>query len=279
MQPNGSKRGYLNEDFRLFHVRDQLELEFEYHYHEFDKLVIFLSGRVNYIMEGKSYFLQPWDILLVSHNQIHRPVIDPCEPYERIILWINTDFLRSHSSAQDDLLHCFALAREREFSLIRPAVQMRHKIIQLLRETEDARNSRDFAHDLLSRTYFLQFMVLLNRIAFKDDTIANTAAYKSDPKFDEIIAYINDNLSADLSLDAICGKFYISKSYLMHRFKDMAGCSAHSYIQQKRLIRAAELIREGTPVMLASAKCGFNDYSAFLRAFKKTFDSTPRELG
>ena len=43
MQIDGSKRGYLNEDFRLFHVRDQLELDFEYHYHEFDKLVVFLS--------------------------------------------------------------------------------------------------------------------------------------------------------------------------------------------------------------------------------------------
>lgn len=279
MKPDGSKRGYLNEDFRLFHIRDQIELEFEYHYHEFDKLVVFLSGCVNYIMEGKSYFLKPWDILLVSHNQIHRPVIDPCEPYERIILWMNTDYLRSHSADGDDLLHCFALARSREFALIRPAVQDRHKIMQLLRETVDARNSRDFAHDLLSRTFFLQFMILLNRIAVKDATIENTDAYKCDPKFDEIIAYINDHLDENLSLDALCAKFFISKSYLMHRFKEMAGCTAHSYIQQKRLIHAAELIRSGMPVLLASSQCGFNDYSAFLRAFKKTFDTTPRELG
>ncbi len=279
MQPDGSKRGYLNEDFRLFHIKDQLELEFEYHYHEFDKLVVFLSGRVNYIMEGKSYFLQPWDILLVSHNQIHRPIIDPSEPYERIILWMNTDYLHSHSSENAELLHCFELARKREFALIRPAVQARHRIMQLLRDTEDARNSGDFGHDLLSRTYFLQFMIFLNRIAVKDDTIENTEAYKSDPKFDEIISFINDNLGADLSLDSLCAQFYISKSYLMHRFKEMTGCTAHSYIQQKRLIHAAELIRQGTPVLSASSICGFNDYSAFLRAFKKMFDTTPRELG
>ena len=278
MQQDGSKRGYVNEDFRLFHCRDQKELDFAYHYHEFDKLVVFLSGRVNYIMEGKSYYLQPWDILLVSHNQIHRPIIDPCEPYERIILWINTSYLLEHSTQDDKLLQCFEIARKREFALIRPTAQMKHRIMQLLRDTEDALKSSDFAHDLLSRTYFLQFMILLNRISVQDATIQNTEAYKSDPKFDEIIAYINDNLDADLSLDALCARFFISKSFLMHRFKDMAGCTAHSYIQQKRLLRSAELIRDGTPVMLACSQCGFNDYSAFLRAFKKVFDTTPREL-
>ena len=278
MQQDGSKRGYLNEDFRLFHCRDQKELDFAYHYHEFDKLVVFLSGRVNYLMEGKSYYLQPWDILFVSHNQIHRPIIDPGEPYERIILWINTVYLSEHSTQNDKLLRCFELAKERDFALIRPNAQTRHKMMQLLRDTEDALNSSDFGHDLLSRTYFLQFMILLNRIAVQDATMQNTEAYKSDPKLDEIIAYINDHLEADLSLDALCAKFYISKSFLMHRFKDMAGCTAHSYILQKRLLHAAELIRGGMPVLLACSQCGFNDYSAFLRAFKKVFHTTPREL-
>ena len=66
------KRGYLNEDFRLFHIRDKIELELNYHYHEFDKIVVFLSGRVTYVVESKAYFLNPWDIVLVPHGQIHR---------------------------------------------------------------------------------------------------------------------------------------------------------------------------------------------------------------
>ena len=33
------KRGYLNEDYRLFHLRDSRALALDYHYHEFDKLV------------------------------------------------------------------------------------------------------------------------------------------------------------------------------------------------------------------------------------------------
>ena len=41
---NAKKRGYLNEDFRLFHLKDSRAQRVEYHYHEFDKLVLQLGG-------------------------------------------------------------------------------------------------------------------------------------------------------------------------------------------------------------------------------------------
>ena len=37
----------------------------DYHYHEFDKLILLLGGKAAYLVEGVTYFLQPWDILLV----------------------------------------------------------------------------------------------------------------------------------------------------------------------------------------------------------------------
>ena len=274
-----AKRGYLNEDFRLFHIRDQVELELNYHYHEFNKVVIFLSGSVTYVVEGKAYFLQPWDILLVPHGQIHRPIIDPGEPYERIILWMNSDFLALHSNADGDLLQCFRLAQERKFALIRLDASARPELRRMLDGLEDALRSTEFGHSLLARTNFLQLMIALNRMALRDATSLDTETYRSDPKVEEILAYINANLDADLSLDAIAGRFYISKSYLMHRFKELTGCSAHKYVRQKRLLWAAEMIREGVPVIEASQRCGFGDYSAFLRAFKQVFGVTPSEIG
>ena len=56
------RSGYLQQNFRLFHLKDKKEQQFDFHYHDFDKIVIFLSGNVTYIVEGKSYHLKPWDI-------------------------------------------------------------------------------------------------------------------------------------------------------------------------------------------------------------------------
>ncbi|MCE5235896.1 MAG: AraC family transcriptional regulator [Clostridiaceae bacterium] len=278
-ESRGEKRGYLHEDFRLFHIRDRRALELDYHYHEFDKIVVFLSGKVTYLMEGKSYFLAPYDILLVSRDQIHRPVIDTSEPYERVVLWMNTSFLAENSFEDGDLFRCFKLARERGFALLRLEANERFALMRCLKETEDALSSKEFAHDLLARVNFLRFLIELNRVAYGDQTSLKTDAYRSDPRLNDVIAYINANLDGDLSLDALCAKFFISKSHLMHRFKELAGCTAHGYIRQKRLLRASELIRAGATVSEACARSGFGDYSAFLKAFKSMFGCVPSELG
>lgn len=39
------KRGYLNEDFRLFHLADNRMEPLSYHYHTFHKVIILLAGR------------------------------------------------------------------------------------------------------------------------------------------------------------------------------------------------------------------------------------------
>lgn len=33
-----AKTGYLKEDFRLFHINDRTDREFEWHYHDFHKI-------------------------------------------------------------------------------------------------------------------------------------------------------------------------------------------------------------------------------------------------
>ena len=58
MQPSAS-RGYLHEDYRYFHLRDAKAMEVEPHYHEFDKLMLFISGRVTYTVEGRTSRLRP----------------------------------------------------------------------------------------------------------------------------------------------------------------------------------------------------------------------------
>ena len=75
-----NKRGYLNSDFKIFHLTDQISTEFEFHYHEFHKITIFISGNVQYFVEGKTYPLQPYDIVLVNRNDIHRVQVDPYFP-------------------------------------------------------------------------------------------------------------------------------------------------------------------------------------------------------
>ena len=62
------KRGYLLENFRLFHLRSQGGAEVDYHYHEFCKLLLLVSGTGGYTVEGRRYVLQPGDIVLFGSS-------------------------------------------------------------------------------------------------------------------------------------------------------------------------------------------------------------------
>ena len=63
---NYKKRGYLLENFRLFHLRTAGGGQVDYHYHEFCKMLLLISGSGGYAIDGERYLLQPGDIVLFS---------------------------------------------------------------------------------------------------------------------------------------------------------------------------------------------------------------------
>lgn len=265
------KTGYLNEDFRLFHIKDQTKKEFAYHYHDFHKVVIFISGKVVYHIEGKAYQLSPWDILLVNRHAIHRSEIDPSVPYERFILWIQNDIL------WQELLKCFQKANDRNYNLIRLNSALQEKMKDILFELETSTKSDGYGKEILTQSLFLQFMVYLNRIFLEKQYIFDKKSYTFDSQIASILQYINHNLKEDLSVETLSARYYVSKYHLMRKFKQETGYTLHNYIVNKRLLMARTLISNGMPVTKAAQESGFAEYSTFSRAYRKQFKTNPSE--
>ncbi|MGH4122736.1 MAG: AraC family transcriptional regulator [Clostridium sp.] len=271
------KRGYLNEDFLFFNLKDQKKNEFEIHYHDFNKIIVFISGEVTYIIEGKSYKLKPWDILLVGKNDLHLPIISPTVPYVRMILWLNPLFLEGHNKNNCDLLSCFQLASERKLNLIRLTNDHITSLKQNLADIEQEMQDVAFGSTILRNALFIQFMVKINRLFLGMDIHENIDDIKYDPRIEAILSFINSNLDRDLSIDMLSKAFYLNKYYLMHLFKEETGYTLYSYILKKRVIKAANLIKSGMQSGEVCAQCGFGDYSSFVRAFKKEFGLSPKQ--
>ena len=260
-----------DQDFRLFHIKDQTKREFSYHYHDFHKVIIFLSGKAAYHIEGKSYYLKPWDILLVNRHAIHKPEIDFSVPYERFVLWIRDDIKST------ELLRCFQKAIDRSYNLIRLDSDTQEKLKQLLYELEAALKDEKFGSELLGSALFTQFMVYVNRIFLEKQYIYDAHSYSSDSQIEELLRYINHNLTEDLSIETLARKYYLSKYHMMRKFKEETGYTIHNYIISKRLLLARTKISEGTPILKAAQLSGFSDYTTFSRAYKKQFGTAPSQ--
>ncbi|HEX2944997.1 MAG TPA: AraC family transcriptional regulator [Clostridia bacterium] len=274
--PNEQKRGYLNSDFEYFHLKDMKNIQFEYHYHDFSKIIVFISGNVTYLIEGKAYRLKPWDILFVGSSEIHKPIIDPTVPYDRIAIWVKPGFLENHSW-ESDLLTCFHLTAERNVNLLRLEPNETKYLQSLLYRLEEAFKTDGFGSGVFKNAIFLQLIVVLTRELLGKSGTKEISDIVTDANIQKILNYINSNIDKDLSVDTLAGRFYLNRYHLMHKFKQQTGFTVHGFVMQKRLLKADNLIRSGTPAANASEMSGFNDYSNFVRAYKKLFGASPKK--
>ena len=272
---NFEKVGYLENDFRIFHLVDRQRKEFNFHYHDFNKIIIFLSGNINYTIEGKNYVLEPYDIVLVNAGEIHRPSVLDNSPYERIIIYVSTQFLNNYKEKDYDLNYCFNRAKEEHSNVLRIHSLDKSKLFQVCQELEHSFSDNAFARELYQKILFLEFMIQLNRTAISNH-INYLGAAKDNAKLLQIIDYINEHLSEEITIDILSAKFFLSRYYLMHFFKEETGYTIGNYITEKRLLLAKSLVQNGCSLTEACFQSGFKNYSTFSRAFKKAFKTIPK---
>lgn len=276
-QPFTHRQYMLSDNFEFFHYKDNTPLEVEYHKHDFFEIYFFISGDVTYIIEGKSYTLKPWDIILINNKELHKPVINHGVIYERIVIWVNPAFISKMSTPDSDLNMCFESTFKNKYNLLRPGTETLNIIKVILGKLNRILFADSFGAEILKELYLTELIVFLNRAYTDSDLvdIGNDVSYNS--KINKIINYINQNLSEDLSLDALSSRFYSSKYHLLREFKKHTGYTPHEYITLKRLITSKELLRSGMSISDVCTECGFNNYSNFIRSFTKAFNISPKK--
>ena len=273
-QQTYEKRGYLREDFRLFHLSGAMDEPVDWHYHTFHKIILFLSGRAAYGIEGKSYPLESGDLIVVPSGCIHRPELAPGAPYERVIVYISPEFLRAAGTPGCDLESCFTQARTQFRFVLRPGAG-RRSFTAALSALEQEQGGQHFGSELMARALFLQFLIGVSR-GMAENRLEYVASSACDEKIVAILQYLSLHLTEELRIDDLAARFYISKYHMMRRFKEETGYTIHNYVVTKRLMLAREKIADGMPVGEACYACGFGEYSAFARAYKKQFSVFPR---
>lgn len=268
-----SRAGYLRENYHYFHLRDTAGQELDFHFHEFDKVVLLLTGRVDYIVEGRSYALKPWDVLLVKHHTIHKAVIDKTVPYERIIIYLDGKYF-GRSMPDAHLMDSFDQADCSGEHLLTPSALQRQEIQRVLSAYEGCAGDEGVGAPALRETFIIQLLIHISRMT----AAAQPRETQYDPKIQQVLSYINEHLSEELRVEQLADLAYLSKYHFMRLFKAQTGSTVHAYVRQKRLLHAARLIREGAAVGKAAADSGFGDYSAFHRAFRESFGISPGSL-
>lgn len=267
-----------SNSFEIFHYREPRPNTVEVHHHDFYEVYFLLGGQVSYWVDGRILRMEPGDLLLINPLELHRPVLEEGQTlYERIVLWVNKEFLEGLNPSQPDLSACFDTGRPGHTHLIRPTATERSALTAQLAALVREFYSREYGSQISAYGLFLQFMVQLNRMALNTRQGQENAQPLSELT-QKILEYIAEHLAEPLSLDDLADRFYVSKYYLSHAFTREAGVSVYRYVMLRRLLLARQLLLAGEPAGQVCRSCGFSDYTGFYRAFKSEYGISPREF-
>ncbi len=266
------KRGYLLENFRLFHLRSEGGTRVDFHYHEFCKLLLMVSGQGGYYIDGQHYLLRPGDIVMIGSRSIHRPELEEASSYERIIIYISPEYLQQMSTADCDLLSVFS---GKICHVLRPQEQQRKHLFSLAATLERDLAQEGFGRDILSAANLLQLLVELGRTLETHGTDQPSPVMPESRRVLEIMQYLDRNLTEEIDIGQLAETFYVSKFYMMRSFRKETGSTIYTYLTQKRLMLARERMEAGMSATEACYSCGFRSYSSFTRAYGKFFGTTP----
>ena len=265
-----------NHTFEIFRYKDSYMKEVALHHHDFYEVYFFLSGNVQYNIESRSYLLTPGDVLLISPMELHQPMFSSEQrEYERIVLWIDKQFLEGFSLPGESILTCFDTGVPNHSNLLRPEGVNRQFLTFLMEQLISESSSREPYQELCALSYLAQVLVLLNRLSLQQRR--ENAVPAQDSTVYNILGYINEHYNENLTLDDLANKFFVSKYHLSREFQRLVGTSVHRYIVQKRLVMAKQMLSAGRPSSEVYQSCGFGDYSNFYRAFKTEYQISPKE--
>ncbi|MEI2577672.1 AraC family transcriptional regulator [Scytonema sp. PRP1] len=118
---------------------------------------------------------------------------------------------------------------------------------------------------------------LLKHYSASPPTIKNYTNALPPSKLREVIEYINENLSQDLSLAELAAVVNLSPNYFVTLFKRSTGLSPHQYVIHCRVERAKALLAENKlPIIEVCDRVGFQNPSHFTAVFRRFMGTTPK---
>lgn len=238
--------------------------QFVMHTHERYEIYCFLEGDADYLVEGTVYSLKSGDILVMKKAEAHSLLINSLCPYERITVHFDADAILGDRRQQlCDFLDSRPMGKYNRY----PASEFKNTnwlyYLNRISGTKDVPLQQMYLTVLLQELYEAYAQVYRRETAEKESIT-------------DVIGYINDHLTQELSLERICTEFFMSKAQLNRRFKKATGSTVWEYIMTKRLVLARGYLQEGEAPTTVCTRSGFHDYCSFYRAYKAKFGSSPK---
>ncbi len=259
------------EDFKIEEAVEESTSNdmFFLHDHDSYEILLFLEGDSKFVIEGKEYFLESGDIIIVRKHEMHRVYHNSNAKYHRIVLMVKPEFFINHNCPDYEtqfLNTKMGIANRIKSDYVR-SCGLYDTFMRLKKYSDNYTHAEE-------PVVIALVMVILYLIK----QVGHFSSFdKHNSQAEQVISYINNHYIEDIDLVTLANTFYISPNYLCRIFRKATGLTVHDYIRRKRLSKVRDLRAKGKSISEAAMLSGFSDYSSFYRTYKKLMGCSPKE--
>lgn len=252
----------ISEIYTKFYQEKGTNYNFSGEKHSYWELTYVDKGELLTTIDRVSYHLKQGDLIFYAPMQFHTQ--STFEKISSSYLTINFKMNFNHA----DLLcnKIFSLKRDSYFIVTRLI--------------EELSNDNLYSNDL-SLCYLKQLIIQMLRLDnshFHSKPTTHMQQTYENELLNDILLYIDDNIYEKISVSTLCDHFCISTSMLHSLFRKNMNNTAKNYINELKLSKSKELIRNSTHTLSEiSEMLGFSSIHYFSKKFKSYFNISPTE--
>ena len=249
------------------------------------RMFYILSDKGAIVIEGEEYPLTYGSVILFQGGTKYTWQADESSAIKFIA--INFDYTQSFSHVSKSIhpVHSNVFKEEDVFEkIIFEDAKMLNKPIILSRISSFEYRIKLLASEFAMKNKYCEELTssLLKTLIVSVVRNYNISATnkKQNYKFTrEVIDYIQNNYSEDLTNEEIAKRFHLNPVYLNRIFKKNTNMSIHAFLISCRMNVAMLLLRsEDTPIKKIAQMVGYDDPVQFSKIFKNHIGQTPKEF-
>lgn len=243
---------------------------FPLHDHDFDEIMIVLSGNGWHVLNGEPHFITCGELFYIKAEDHH--AYEQVEGLHLTNILFRADRASGHNFPEI-MDHATDSERgtRRHWQVTEDVLARISPLIDMLQN--EARRC-DPLSGLMSEALFSQIAVLLSRSQFATDArgLPNAA------RLGHVLNYLRHNCTDDIDLETVAQRFGYSPRSFSRLFRDATATTPHSYLVKLRLGKAMRALRTTDDSITDIAfACGFNDSNYFSYSFSRMTGMAPSE--
>ena len=216
----------------------------------------------------QNYPIQKGGLCFIGGNHFHYTLPDDPASYARSKIFLPTDMLEKLLMLFPEELQMGQVFNPNAlvYTHLSPADQ---RFVEQILDTIGRYADDGQYLDPIVKSGYISLLVCLHKHQTNTYTATSDVIQKA-------VEYINQHISENISMDALCADIHISKYHFCRKFKKVTGFTVMDYVLKTRIVAAKSMLSETElPISEVGSCCGFSSVSYFCRIFKENTGLTP----